>query len=571
MVADIGLASASSSGGLTELARCTDQNSERDCHRLITKKYALSLPVEKSVLETKDESRNIPVLKLTSWAQFLVRNNCWHVLCGLVKPDPRRERAILAHFWSKFRQACPQHDVFKLADAGEVVLERTCPIVYHGDEGRGRKHRAFLVCSFRSMLGRGLQPSEKHKRAQGVKKPYLKICCNYKGHSYTTRYMMAGLKKSEYTGENSDVFSSMMSCFASEAHKMATTGVDSWDGKRWMMLLHMTGDWPWLHKSGSFTRSFNNVQKRKNQQAFVGICHQCQAGQVGIWFEQVATRRPLWLNTEFQEDPFSGVSPFQAVPHVPGQLPALWTFDFFHTWHLGVARAFLGGALALLSMMEDGSNIEDRFSALSDRYKNFCLRYRHRAHITKLTKETINWPKTSDFPSGSWHKGELSTVLMKFLEATFEERTFPAEPMLELVRQGTTAINSSIRAMYKADLWLSGDEGREIAGNGLRFLRRYSELADQGQRRGMNLFAYIPKIHCLQKIYLRVHFAAITNIPALNPLGVSVQQCEDFIGRPSRLSRRVTGGEKASQRVVERYLQACYPRWIEAGYLVRPE
>jgi hypothetical protein len=92
VVADIGLASASSSGGLTELARCTDQNSERDCHRLITKKYALSLPVEKSVLETKDESRNIPVLKLTSWAQFLVRNNCWHVLCGLVKPDPRRER-----------------------------------------------------------------------------------------------------------------------------------------------------------------------------------------------------------------------------------------------------------------------------------------------------------------------------------------------------------------------------------------------------------------------------------------------------------------------------------------------
>ena len=68
----------------------------------------------------------------------------------------------------------------------------------------------------------------------------------------------------------------------------------------------------------------------------------------------------------------------------------------------------------------------------------------------------------------------------------------------------------------------------------------------------------------------RLHWGADQNIEQLNPLSVSVQQCEDFISRPSRLSRRVTGGHRAPERVTDRYLMASYPQWIAAGYLVRP-
>ena len=159
---------------------------------------------------------------------------------------------------------------------------------------------------------------------------------------------------------------------------------------------------------------------------------------------------------------------------------------------------------------------------------------------------------------------------MKFLEATFIERSFPGDPLLELVRQATIAINAAIRIMYKADLWLTSSQSFAVAGNGLRFLRRYEVLARQSMDRNLNLFEFAPKIHPLQKIFLRLHWGSEQNIEQLNPLSVSVQQCEDFIGRPSRLSRRVASGQITTDRVLNRYLMACYPQWIAAGFLIRP-
>ena len=570
-MADVGVAAAAKSGGLVELSKCQDTTSERDCQRIMVNKYRLSLDVKQSLLETKDPDLKIPVLKMKSWADFLARNNCWHMLTGLLRPDKAREERILNGFWENFQKACPQHDVFKLANSGQVVLSRAVPICLHGDEGRGRKHKAFLVCSFRSLLGRGLEPSEKHKRVRGVKKPYIKQLCNYRGHSFTNRFMIAGLRKPDYCGSNDHVFDSLMTACAFESKSLATEGfIDAYGVQRWLVLLYVTGDWPWLVKSGKLTRSFNCVMKRKEQQKASGICHQCLAGQDGIPWEQIGTKRPHWLTTEFSIAPFDGPSVFQLVPHCNQQLSGLWTFDFFHTWHLGVCKYFLGGALALLSMVEDAGNIDMRFHLLSERYKSWCSMTRHRSHIQKLTKECLTWPTTRDFPVGSWHKGELSTVLMKFLEATLYERTF-TEPLLEKVKEATDAIHISIRKMYRGNLWLSPAESHEISGNGLRFLRRYEALAHEANQRGLNLFGLNPKLHCLHKIFLRVHFASIKKVPCLNPLAVSCQQCEDFIGRPSRLSRRVAGGEQACDRVFSRYLQACYAHWTSAGYLVRPD
>ena len=537
----------------------------------MVKKFRLALPIQRSYLKTDDPSLRIPVLPMTSWANFLATNNCWHVLCGLTKPDKRREEAILAKFWGNFKKSCPTHEVFKLAEEGVLQLQHTAPVVLHGDEGRGRKHRAYMVVSFRGLLGRGLEPSERDKARRGVKKHYVKQKCNYIGHSYTTRYLLAGLRKSDYTGSNHHVFRSLLSFCATEAQSMCTTGFTDRQGvQRWMMMLHITGDWQFLHKSGSFSRSFHNCQKNKVQQAGRGIYHQCQAGQPHAPFEQIATRRPAWLQTEFVECAFEEPTPFRILPHVPGQLEAMWAFDFFHTWHLGVARVWIGSALAMLAQLQHGSSIDDRFAALSDQYKQWCFQHKCRAHIQKLTKDCIAWQKTTLFPCGTWHKGELTTVLMRFLEHVLTVERFPDEPLMELVRQGTVSINKSISRMYKSDLWLTRAECFEISGLGLRFLRRLSELTHQCFVQRRNLFCYIPKVHVLQKIYLRVHTAAINGTPQLNPLGLSVQQCEDFIGRGSRLSRRVTAGRLASDRVMDRYLQACYAQWLQAKYLIRP-
>ena len=237
---------------------------------------------------------------------------------------------------------------------------------------------------------------------------------------------------------------------------------------------------------GQLQKVFSQRPEKKGQMVFHGICHECRAGQTDIPFEQVSTTRPLWANTFFEEDPFTAPSPFLVVPHDSGKLPSLWTWDFFHTWHLGVAKRFIGSILA------------------------------------------------------------------------------------QLCRQATIAINTCVRTMYKADLWLNKSQCLDISRNGLRFIRRFEELAKQSRDQGKNLFELAPKIHPLQKIFLRLHWGAAQDIEQLNPLSVSVQQCEDFISRPSRLARRVTGGQRAPERVMDRYLMASYPQWIAAGYLVRP-
>ena len=538
----------------------------------MVKKYKLSLPVEMSFLECKNEKLHIPVFKLSSWASFMVQNNCWHILTGLKKPDEKRSETILEAFWGNFRKQSPSHQVHHLSDSGQINLRRTIPIVIHGDEGRGRKHSPFLVISFHSLLGRGLKPAEKLKSQRPrVPRPYVQMRTNYVGHSYTTRYMLCGIRKQEYTGENENVFKSLMRFCAEEVNNMITTGVTDSQGRRyWFCMLHLTGDWPWLHKSGSLARSFHNCPKNTRQTVAWGLCHQCRAGQDGVPFEQLHTKRPRWLLTEYQQEPSDEDSPFRIVPHIPGQFGALWTFDWFHSWHLGLAKYFIGSALALISMQEEASNIEARFASVSTRYRLWCQENRRRAHVLKLTKEKINWQKTAFFPCGSWHKGELSSVLMHFLEADLKGKDLSSEPLLVLVYQATVAINTCNREMYQANLWLTGEQCRSIAGYGCRFLRRYYELARQSQLRGLNLFLMPPKAHLIQKILIRVYNFGESSCPYLNPLATAVQQDEDFIGRPSRLCRRVSGFGVASQRVAERYLQACYAQWVAEGYLIRP-
>ena len=538
----------------------------------MVKRYKLALPVEMSFLQTKNAQLRVPVFKLSSWADFMMQNNCWHVLTGLRRPDEKRSQDILDAFWKQYRLEHPSHQIFQLARDGAIDLRRTIPTVLHGDEGRGRKHSAYRVISFHSLIGRGLQPSEKLKSVRPrVRKPYLKLRTNYIGHSYTTRFMLCGIRKQEYTGDHAHVFDSLMQFCASEVQGMYTSGIkDSKGQSHWMAMLHMTGDWPWLCKSGNLARSFHTAPKTKRQKVFPGLCHICRAGQPGVPFEQIETKRPLWLSTEYQQEPSDEASPFREIPHVEGEFGSLWAFDFFHSWHLGVAKYVIGGALALLSMHEEGTKIELRFEALTKRYKEWCQATGRRAHIQNLTKEKIAWSSSTCFPCGTSHKGELSTVLMAFLEATLSERNLSHDPLLNLVQDAVISINRCVKEMYRADLWLSPEQSRTISNYGCKFLRRYGELAHQSRISNKNLFMYPPKVHIIQKIMLHVHRAAEQSRPHLNPIALSVQQDEDFISRPARLCRRVSGFAVASERVASRYLQACYSQWILAGLLVRP-
>ena len=92
------------------------------------------------------------------------------------------------------------------------------------------------------------------------------------------------------------------------------------------------------------------------------------------------------------------------------QVARVNSYDVFHTWHLGVGKYWTASILALLSFAEAGSNIDARFESLTAKYLSFCKRTSISPILTKVTKETLQWPSTNDWPKGSWYKGGVTTA-----------------------------------------------------------------------------------------------------------------------------------------------------------------
>ena len=556
---DVGEQVASKSGGLLQIARCNLGQPERDCQKVLINKLKLSLQVEKSQL---GPWARIPVLKMQSWFQFLLRNGCMHVLHGLKEPHAAREEAILSEFWEKFQALNPQHMVFQ---KGSIPLKRAVPVVVHGDEGRGRRHSAHFVLSFHSLLGMGFGKRKESKK-------WTKMECNFQGHTYTNRFLIATLRKKDYSDQG-EVWKALMQQVAIDSRSLWETGVSDATGTRYFgIVLGVIGDWPFLHKSAAFSRSFNNIQKRvtvRNPPA--GICHLCRSGQLDVAFEQVSTRRPDWLMTAFTQSPFLAPSPFvQHLLLVPGQEPALWMFDWFHTMHLGVVRNYVGSVIALLSEQEPCGSIDDRFESLNQKYQTWCKNNPSRSYFAKISKEAIQWETTGKFPSAGWHKGCLSTSWMSYLEDRFALESFDAEPLLGVAAEACDALQQCSKTLYASGVWLDPSVAGQVAQMGLKFLRRYAQMADMSKLAGRCLFVFQPKIHVLHHFCVDMWGAYQRNVYALNVLATSCQPSEDFIGRPSRLARRVTPRSPVLNRIMDRYLESAYHHFLRSGYLIRP-
>jgi len=375
-------------------------------------------------------------------------------------------------------------------------------------------------------------------------------------------------------GDREHVFDALMTAAAQEADFLATTGVKDPNSERTYhcMMLGICGDWPWLQKSGNLNRTFNHVQKRLNvRNPPSGICHLCRAGQADIPYEQIGTRRPLWLETQNQQSPFSSPSPFQAIPHEPTRFAELWKFDTFHCFHLGVGRQFLGSFLALLSEIQEGGSVDERFDNLSTAYLTWCRRAKRNAHLKKLSKELIAWPKTTVFPTGNWSKGDLTTSLMMFVEDNFKNHNFDDNPLLKLSWEAAAAANECLRVCYSRPLFVDRDDAALIANLGFRFLRRYDSLAGLALQQNRPLYIIQPKGHAFQHVLMSL-LTSLQDASVqffMSPLAWSTQCDEDFVGRPSRLARRTKVGRIQVRRVIQRYLKGAYHEWIKLGYIRR--
>lgn len=120
-----------------------------------------------------------------------------------------------------------------------------------------------------------------------------------------------------------------------------------------------------------------------------------------------------------------------------------------------------------------------------------------------------------------------------------------------LKAEAATALNQCIGGLYSEGLFLKPDRAVELARKGLLFLHNYAKLASLTFERRQRRFPFIPKCHYLHHQFLDLLFGGRSSPWTLNILAFANQLSEDFVGRPSRLARRVSP-RATSLRVIER-------------------
>lgn len=100
-------------------------------------------------------------------------------------------------------------------------------------------------------------------------------------------------------------------------------------------------------------------------------------------------------------------------------------------------------------------------------------------------------------------------------------------------------MNLAFSYLYSSGFWLQDWKGKRVSDCMFIFLGGYQRLAWLALRNGKNRYQMIPKLHYLVHIALEKRRQASVSAWVQNCLCQSVQCQEDFVGRPSRVSRRV--------------------------------
>eukprot|EP00435_Cladocopium_sp_Y103_P021549 s169_g5.t1 len=443
-----------------------------------------------------------------------------------------------------------------------VDLGMTVPVFSHTDEGRSYKHEPLFVLSTHGCIGRGTRAYvQKKKHKVPLKRRGFGL--NFIGSTWGTQFMSVAVLRA-VLDEYPDALKMITSLYAQDMAKLIHEGVVGQDGTR-VFFLHVAtkGDLPALAKLGQFKRTHSHVPRQpRSKKPCVGVCHMCQAGveEVGgrslFPFEDVSDQ-PLWSTTVNAVPPWNNTPPLLSnLPVDPCQKPSFFKVDFWHNWHLGVSKHWLASSFVSLiermNKFETGS-VEGAFEHLTAEFAQFCSRKKMKPYMAEISRESMSFPTNRTCPVGRWSKGLVATQLMLFLQFFCEQRVVGKTADRA---SGTRAMNIAITYMYHFGYWLPSAHGMQLSRWLQAFLKAYGLNAKLCLHDALARFAMVPKVHFLAHAGWRLRWEAERSPWCVNPIAESNQLQEDFIGKPSRISRRVDI-RQIHLRCVERSLICC--------------
>ena len=103
----------------------------------------------------------------------------------------------------------------------------------------------------------------------------------------------------------------------------------------------------------------------------------------------------------------------------------------------------------------------------------------------------------------------------------------------------TSPMNKAFSYLYSSGFWIPSLRAKSVCKCFFHFLASYQRLAFLNLTGRKNRFQMIPKLHYFSHVAMDMKEQASNSNWAVNCLAYSVQIQEDFVGRPSRVSRRV--------------------------------
>eukprot|EP00438_Fugacium_kawagutii_P008106 Skav222127 [mRNA] locus=scaffold1181:657045:658682:+ [translate_table: standard] len=494
---------------------------------------------------------DLAYLKPRDMLNHLLSQYPWALLGGL---QPGEHQQLLSTFWRNYRKEHPTHAVFEMAANNEVQLQNTIPLVLHGDGGRTTKKQPLEVVSVCPVLGLDTVHGvlrctcEDHVIYEGKRKRHpLAQRLNLKNTSYATHFLLCAfpLKKFKSTP---GILQSMLKAISENLGEVCRQGLScNHSGSDYhfsFAVLGLKGDQEWHARCGLLNRTYLNVGCANP----IPCCSDCGAGGAGVPFEDIS-EGAAWRATMYSEAPWDSLPPFASIPFANwshGDASRFFKRDPFHIFRLGIARNFIGSAIVYLCMQGmfdspgDRRGMDDRLARAFSAFMLWCAGHSvSPASFRSFSRQKLHLSTAGAFP---WMgcKASDTILLLRWLRffTNLQLQSGISTSMLRILAGGCEN-GLAFQGIYRHGIWLSNSCREKLMKNAHRFLVSYAKLAAEAYQQNLQLWAMVPKFHSFCHIKVDLEPCREKDY-YLNPAVWCCSMSEDFIGRVSRQSRRVS-------------------------------
>ena len=606
--ADLGNSSGCSSVG--EACKVSQTHGERDCQKLF-RRFNLSLQVPISELHHDDVDGGpvtLPFLNIKDYFGFLLKTYP-KLLHGGLDLGPEQENLCL-QFWQGYRLYHPEHEIYSTFMQDE--WKRILPVALHGDKGRTLNKQPIYCFGWETVFGlplhirtaaakaaapprhetggklnqscseraQTLQNPEtlddaecpRKRRRVGPSLPYKtsRMPHNQKGHVYLSHWLGTCIPSKVFRA-HPGLIDAYLEEVAKEMTDLFHVGVPHGGSTYRCAVIGVKGDLEFFLETAYLNRSYQNI----GTSVAYPFCPDCQAGFPGI--PGIDTRDiPGWKSTLYSDEPWDVLPILNRIPFASTKRPALYRKDVFHTCKFGFLKDLNAGILMLLCEMKyldspgDPWSMNARLSRAFGLFKLWLSTSRKSSGLRKFSKVSFHRDKATKYPFMSG-KGSDSVVVLEFLEWLLRLKLqAPKEaqhtPVLSAMLETVQGALCFIGTYHSHGIFYSPPCAKFSIASGLRLFRGYVFLAKMCIRDKKRYFSLKPKVHYFHHVLVDMQDQVdLSHEVIFNAAAVfNAEGNEDFIGKVSRISRRVSP-KQASRRTMEHYLVACRLLYKKSG------